>query len=32
MPPFERSELLREGEIFEEQIAARTDGSDSQNK
>ena len=32
MPPFQRSELLPEGEIFEEQVAAKTDGSSSQNK
>jgi hypothetical protein len=32
MPPFQRSELLPEGEIFEEQVAAKTDGSRSQNK
>jgi hypothetical protein len=32
MPPFQRGELLPEGEIFEEQVAAKTDGSSSQNK
>jgi hypothetical protein len=32
MSLFHRSKLLPEGEIFEEQIAARTEGSDSQNQ
>jgi hypothetical protein len=32
MPPFQRSELLPEGEIFEEQVAAKTAGSSSQKQ